>query len=198
MVPANYSVFFTTMAAAGATLFGLIFVAISIAPENVTGATSVVDRQARATAAYVALLNPLLVSLFALVPYQLLGIAVNVVSWVGIINTLAISVTLFQHHEHEYDRWRNLILIIISLILYSFELYVAIQLEHFVVSNLWFSLLADLLIIITLFGIIRAWELIGIHRFRLIDWYSIIVARWYRQTKNRESSADSSEAKRKD
>ena len=178
------------MAAAGATLFGLIFVAISIVPENVTGTTPLVDRQARATAAYIALLNPLLVSLFALIPYQLLGVAVNVISWVGIINTLAISVTLFQHHEHGYDRWRNLILILISLILYVFELYIAFQLEHFVVSNLWFSLLADVLILLTLFGIVRAWELIGIHRFRLIDWYSILVARWKLHEKNRAGGSD--------
>jgi hypothetical protein len=35
MVPPAYAVFFTTLAATGATLFGLVFLTISIAPDSI-------------------------------------------------------------------------------------------------------------------------------------------------------------------
>ena len=184
MVPAEYSTFFTTMAAAGATLFGLIFVAISIAPENVTTSTASIDRQVRAIAAYIALLNPLMVSLFALVPHQWLGIAVTVLSWVGILNTLAMALTLFKSANRPNDMYRSIILIVISLVLYSFEAFIAIKISGSVFETYWLSILADLLIFITLFGIIRAWELIGIRHFRIRDWLTDLVFRKQKEAGN--------------
>ncbi len=170
MVPAEYITFFSVMAAASATLFGLIFVAISISPENITTKAAPIDRQVRATAAYVALLNPLMVSLFALVPYQFLGVATLSISAVGILNTVALSMTLLHSAEHVYSKLRSVLLVIASFILYGFEFYVAVRIDQLVVAKLWLSVLADLLIFITLFGIIRAWELIGIQKFRIRDW----------------------------
>jgi hypothetical protein len=170
LVPAEYSTFFITMATVCATLFGLIFVAISIAPEKVNSPNGTVDRQIRATAAYIALLNPLMVSLFAIVPHQWIGIAVTVLSWVGILNTLAISVTLVKSRDEQVDRLRSIFLIVISLILYGFEAFVASQMTRMVIDTYWFSILADLLVFITLFGIVRAWEIIEIRHFRIRDW----------------------------
>jgi hypothetical protein len=175
VIPAEYTVFFATMAAVGATLFGLIFVAISIAPETVTTSTTSIDRQVRATAAYIALLNPLMVSLFALVPYQWVGIAAQVLSWIGILNTLAMVVTLYKSWDRMDDKVRSIIFLAISLIIYSFEVFVAIEITGPVIKSYWLSILADLLIFITLFGIVRAWELIGIRHFRIRDWLASIL-----------------------
>ncbi len=172
------------MATVGATLFGLIFVAISIAPEITTGTSAPVDRQIRATAAYVALLNPTMISLFALVPYQLLTIAVSALSWVGIFNTVAMSVTLLRSKETT-GRVLNWFLIILSLILYGFEAFVAVQLEHTVLDNVWLSLLADLMIFITLFGIVRAWELIGVRQYRIRDWLENLVEKKFKRVENK-------------
>ncbi len=198
MVPTEYITFFSVMAAASATLFGLIFVAISIAPENITTKTAPIDRQVRATASYVALLNPLMVSLFALVPYQLLGIAALAISSVGIVNTLALSVTLLRSTEHVYSKFRSVLLIIASFVLYGFEFYVALQIDQMVVDKLWLSLLADLLIFITLFGIIRAWELIGIQQFRIRDWFVRLIELWKKNRKGPESKTTQGEKKKVD
>ncbi len=190
MVLAEYITFYTTMATAAATLFGLIFVAISIVPESVTNFDAPLDRQVRATAAYVALLNPLMVGLFALVPYQILGIAVSAASSVGIINTLSMAASLFQRAEKKNGRLRSFLLMFTSLILYGFEFYVSVQLMHQVNDIVWLSILADLLIFITLFGIIRAWELIGIRRFRIQEWLLLLITRFKKNTSNRgEKSA---------
>jgi hypothetical protein len=61
MIPPDYSVYFTTMATVGATLFGLIFVAISIAPERVAVTSAPLERRIKAFAANNALLNPLII-----------------------------------------------------------------------------------------------------------------------------------------
>lgn len=158
------------MAVVGATLFGLIFLAISISPENITTSTASLDRQIRATAAYVALLNPLMISLFALVPFQWIGIAASALSWVGILNTVAMSVTLLRNQDQQIGKARSIVLIVVSLILYGLEAIAAIQITRAQVDYFWLNVLADLLIFITLFGVVRAWELIGIRHFRIRDW----------------------------
>ncbi|HSB67262.1 MAG TPA: hypothetical protein VLD65_11845 [Anaerolineales bacterium] len=193
MVPAIYSTFFTTMAVVGATLFGLIFVAISIAPEYVIASTAQLDRQIKATAAYIALLNPLMISLFALVPYQWIGIAASILSWVGILNTLTMLVTLIQNKETNDSRLRNITLILISFIVYGFEAYVAIQIARPVFNEYWLSILADLLIFITLFGIIRAWELIGIRQFRFRDWFGKLIIKLSKSAKERSKVVETDE-----
>jgi hypothetical protein len=170
MVPAEYSIFFMAMAGVGATLFGLIFVAISISPENVAVASAPVERQVKATAAYIALLNPLMISLFALVPYQIIGIAVTILSWIGLINTLAMTLTLRQEAEQGNTKFRNSIFVVVSFFLYGFEAFIATRLLRYKIEVNWFSFLADILIFLTLYGIVRAWELIGIRQFHIRNW----------------------------
>jgi hypothetical protein len=170
MVPAEFSIFFVSMAAVGATLFGLIFVAILISPESVAAANAPVERQVKATAAYIALLNPLTVSLFALVPHQLIGIAVTVLSWIGLLNALAMLLTLRQEAEQGNTKLSSSIFVIVSFVLNGFEAFIAIRLLRYTIELYWFSLLADVLIFLTLYGIIRAWEFIGIRQFHVRDW----------------------------
>ncbi|HEY2596625.1 MAG TPA: hypothetical protein VGK33_22255 [Chloroflexota bacterium] len=68
MVSADFVPFFTTTAGVGATLFGLIFVVISIRPEVAQAQTASVMRQVQVATAYSALLNPLVISMLALPP----------------------------------------------------------------------------------------------------------------------------------
>lgn len=186
------------MAVVGATLFGLIFVAISISPEDVMASTGRIDRQVKATAAYIALLNPLMISLFALVPYQWIGIAATVLSWVGILNSVAMLVTLIQSKEINEGRLRNIALIAISFILYGFEAYVAIRITGPVFDEYWLSILADLLIFIILFGIIRAWELIGIRQFRIRDWFGKLVLKLSKSYRDRPKVLETDENEKSD
>ncbi|MDR3573699.1 MAG: hypothetical protein P4L50_07550 [Anaerolineaceae bacterium] len=177
MVPADYSTFFMTMASVGATLFGLIFVAVSIAPETITTQSASLDRQIKATAAYVALLNPLIVSLFALVPHQQIGIVIIAASALGLINTLGLLMTLIQNPEQRPARLRHGLFILAGFTLYGYEAYFATRLLQFPTDTFGFFGLADMLIIINIFGIIRAWELIGIRQFHLKNWVAALVSK---------------------
>jgi hypothetical protein len=107
MVPPDYAGYFRTMATVGATLFGLIFVVISIAPASIATASAPLERQVKALTAYSALLNPVIISLFALVPHQQIGIVVLVLSMSGLINTLSMVPTLVQHSVQWSARFRN-------------------------------------------------------------------------------------------
>ncbi len=172
MIPPEYASFFSTMAAVGATLFGLIFVAISIVPESAVTPNAPLNRQVRATTSYLALLNPLVISLFALVPHQQIGFAAIGMSTLGLLNTLGMVLTLIWSVGPSVARLRHSLFILAGFFLYGSESYFAIRLIQSPTDNVSLYFLADLLIMISVFGVIRAWELIGMQRFYLINWLS--------------------------
>jgi hypothetical protein len=176
MVPPEYASFFATMAAVGATLFGLIFVAVSITPESIAAASAPLERQVKAAAAYFALLNPFMISLFALVPQEELGVAVIILSSIGLLSTGAMTLALLQNADPKSVRFRGSIFILASFFLYGAETYLAVRILQSPTQSFLFFLLANLLIFISAFGIIRAWELIGIRQFRIRNWLSSIVS----------------------
>ncbi len=73
MVPPEFANFFIASASAGGALVGLLFVAVSIAPEQIVAAQAPIERQAVATSAFTALMNAFFISLFALIPISTLA-----------------------------------------------------------------------------------------------------------------------------
>jgi hypothetical protein len=78
------------MAGVGATLFGLIFVVISIRTEVTRAETITAVRQVQDVSSYTALLNPLIISFLAIIPREIInGITVDMSS-IGLTNTLIV------------------------------------------------------------------------------------------------------------
>lgn len=73
MVPEAFHDYFIASTGAGAALVGLLFVAISIAPERTVMRSAPVERRAVALSAYTALLNAFFLSMVALLPQTNLG-----------------------------------------------------------------------------------------------------------------------------
>ncbi len=165
------------MAAVGATLFGLIFVAVSISPESVASSEASLERQVKAVTAYIALLNPLIISLFALIPHQQIGSVVIGLSSIGLINTFAMALTLFKAAGRSGARFRHSLFILGGFFLYGYEAYFAVRLLRSPSDNVALYFLSDMLIFISVFGVIRAWDLIGIRQFSVRDWLSSLVIR---------------------
>ncbi len=174
MIPPEYSAYFSTMAAVGATLFGLIFVAISIVPESIATANASLERQARATTSYLALLNPLVISLFALIPHQQIGVVVIGMSTLGLLNTFSMVLTLIRFAGPSRTRFRHSLFILGGFFLSGYESYFAYRLIKSPNDSVTLYLLADLLIMISIFGVIQAWALIGIRQFHLLNWLSSV------------------------
>lgn len=185
MIPPEYSSYFLTMAAVGATLFGLIFVAISIVPEGVTPANTSPERQVRAGTAYIALLNPLVISLFALIPRQPIGSVVIGMSTLGLMNTIGMTLALIRSAGPSRAQLRYSLFILGGFFLYGYESFFAVHLIQSPADNVSLYSLARLLIIISVFGVIRAWELIGMRQFNLFNWLSM-----GRNTKESENHSD--------
>ena len=172
MVPATFANFFVASTSAGAALVGLLFVAVSIAPEQTVLEGASLEKRALATSVFTALLNAFFISLAALIPSSNLGWTALVLSLVGLSNTLTLGWNLLSQRSHWRNMVRRVFILVVSLVLYSFELYYAVQLLRFPgQSNPVFALTALLMGIYGI-GLVHAWELIGVRRYGLLSWLS--------------------------
>jgi hypothetical protein len=171
MVPEAFNNFFLASSGAAAALVGLLFVAISIAPEHIVQANAPIEHQAMAASSFTALLNAFFISLGALIPLNI-GTVILPMSTIGLINSSFLAWNLLK----ERGRWLNVVrrvfLILVSFIIYGFEFYNAILIfrEPDTVGN--FYVLAGLLLGVYLIGLTRAWQLLGARRYGLGGWLS--------------------------
>ncbi len=169
MVPADFTTFFSAMAGVGATLFGLIFLVISIKPEVMDTEHTAVMRQVQAASSYSALLNPLLISLFALVPHATIGVITLCMSASGLVNTFLMGVGLFQDARSWAKKLTSAFFVTGSTVLFGFEIFYAIRLVVAPGDLSALFALTTLLVIIYLYGIARAWDLVGVRQFHLYE-----------------------------
>jgi hypothetical protein len=113
--------FFAASIGAAAALIGLLFVAISVAPEQVFGIEADIDRRANAERAFTALSNVFFVSLVALLPHSP-SRAIQVVAALAMAQTIRAGVRTFRGRPLR-DAWRHSG--IISLAAYAFQFYAA-------------------------------------------------------------------------
>jgi hypothetical protein len=169
MVPPELSNFFIASASAGGALLGLLFVAVSIAPEQIVTQRAPLERQAVAASTFTALVNAFFVSLSALLPGATGSISL-VMSILGLLNSLTLGVSLLRHPKNWQNFLRRVFLILVSLVIYGYEFYFALRLTvaPSVVGNAY--VLAGLLVTVYGIGLVRAWELLGVNRFGLLSW----------------------------
>jgi hypothetical protein len=166
VVPTSYHEFFAGCASVAGALVGLLFVAVSISPENLAGAEGSIASQLRAAAAFSTLVNALVIALFALLPDTNLGIVALVTGISGLGTTCGLL--LIQLRESELRRVREVSLVVLLFPLYGYQLLNAVRLlQH--AGNV--DALQDEAIVVVvcfLVGIGRAWELVGARRTGLV------------------------------
>ena len=171
MVPEAFNNFFLASAGVGATLVGLIFVAVSIAPEHIVQSNAPIERRAMAASAFTALLNAFFISFGALIP-GIIGSLTLVMSALGLTTSSLLAWNLLKERERWQNVVRRVFLILVSFIIFGFEFYYAILIikEPDNVGN--FYTLAALLLAVYGIGLTRAWQLLGARRFGLGGWLS--------------------------
>jgi len=171
MIPDALINFFLASAGIGATLVGLLFVAVSIAPEHIVQANAPIERQAMAASSFTALLNAFFISFGALIP-GIIGSLTLVMSTIGLINSFLLAWTLLKERERWQNVVRRIFLILVSITIYGYEFYYAIliSLKPDSVGNIYN--LAGLLLGVYAIGLTRAWQLLGARRFGLGGWLS--------------------------
>ncbi len=172
MVPPAFTTYFATIAGAGAALVGLLFIAISIAPESTVRPGAPLERQAMAGSCFIALCNPFLISLIALIPnlsIDAVGVTALTLSAAGLLNTFTLGWFLLREPSAWRSSIRKAAFMLLSLGLYGGQFYVGLLLTHAPNSAAPITALATLQVGHNVFGLSRSWDLLGAHRYRLQD-----------------------------
>ena len=162
MVPDSYHDFFVAIVGAAAALIGLLFVAVSVVSRRLRDPSSTHLAQSQASAALLVFSNTLTLGLFALIPVQDLGWAAVSVASLGILYSGSVARVAFARRTDK-EASRHLRRIAIgSFVICCFELYGGIEMVSTPTSTAGVQTLSTVLIVAVLFGISRAWELVGL------------------------------------
>ena len=175
MVPVSFHDFFSGCATIAGALIGLLFVAISVSPEKLTGATARTDHQVRAGAAFSALVNTMVIALVALLPGASLGEAGLILAAAGLATTVGLVIVLYR--EHGKVKRGDATMFLIMFVLYGLQLADAIKLEAAPHDVGRISDQGVLAIAFFLFGIARAWQLVGAREFSLVSTVTAMIHR---------------------
>jgi hypothetical protein len=172
VVPPAFANFFIASASAGAALVGLLFVAISLAPEQIVTRQAPQERQAVAGSAFIALINAFFLSLTALIPNINFGLVIMPVSGFCLLTSLIQAWPLLRRRRGWLSLLRRAFLVLLSIGLYGLELLNGFQLllapsQVGIVYGIVSCLIGAFAI-----GLVRAWELLGAQRYGLMGWLS--------------------------
>jgi hypothetical protein len=176
MVPISFHDFFGGCASVAGALIGLLFVALSVSPEKLTGDDARAEHQVRAAAAFSALVNTLVIALVALLPGASLGEASTILAAAGLATTSGLAIVLFREHQQKI-RPGDLRMLAILLALYGLQLANGVQLDGSPHSVSGISRQGGLAILFFLFGIARSWQLVGARDIGLASTVTAVVHR---------------------
>jgi hypothetical protein len=158
----DFHEFFAAIAESSATLTGLLFVALSVAPNARARSTREgVIQQVRASAALMAFTSALVVSLFGLIPQDNVGWPAIVLGIVGLLFTAAGLRSVVTVTETSAQFRRQLPLFLILLAVFGAEIGGGIALLADRQSTGAVDLICDVLIASLVVGVARAWELVA-------------------------------------
>ncbi len=170
MVPEKMVNYFIASTGASAALVGLIFVAISLAPKETVMAGAAPERRAVAGSSFLALVNIFFISLAALNTSDNLGWTVLVLSTIGLVHSLWLGIPLFIRKRSQGRLIANIILVLLSLVVYGDELYHAVNLLRDSGDAGDVYALASILQYAYAIGLVRAWELLGVEQIGIGRW----------------------------
>ncbi len=175
MVPVGFHDFFSGCATIAGALIGLLFVVLSVTSESLSGENARTDHQVRAGAAFSALINTLVIALFALLPTTDLGTVGIILAGAGLGTTAALVIALARE-EKRIGRG-DLFMFLVLLLLYGLQLANAVGLEHAPHDVARVVNQGELAILFFLFGIARAWQLVGAREFSLVTTMASMIHR---------------------
>jgi hypothetical protein len=163
---ASYTNFFVGSTTVAGALAGLLFVALSVAPERLMGATASTEQQAIAATAFTALVDALWISLVALRPGNVLPGANLVLGLLGLTSTVGLAIRLWRARAEQKlsRRWPYLLLFIMAV--YVGQIVAAITARSAASAQ---SAAGTLVLVFFAVGIARSWELLGLRGGGLMD-----------------------------
>jgi hypothetical protein len=169
VVPQDFHEFFSAAAAVSGALIGLLFVAVSVAPDRLVGRGAAVHVQSIAAGAFTAFINALFVSLGALLPDTNLGIPTTVTAVAALSTTAGLGALLWVSRRRELVSIRTLYLLVAAGLLYVAELLYAVRLVVTPDDRSAVQLLAYFTLGLFAIGLGRSWELLGARGRGVVD-----------------------------
>jgi hypothetical protein len=162
VVPAEIHDFFLASGGVAGALIGLLFVAISVSVERLARQDDAAQlHRVRAAAALTAFLNALVVSLFALIPGQKIGLAAAIVGGLGLGFVVAALLSLWRVRHARWATARDAVFLLGLVVVFVVEVITGAQIIGQPAGSGNVNTIAVLVIVCFLIGIARAWELIG-------------------------------------
>ena len=168
---------FTVTAEAAATLTGLLFVAISLAPRHESRSHLATVQQVRAAAALLAFTSVLTISLFALIGPHSLAYAALILGIGGIFFTAASLRSLYESAPDRKVLRKQMGLILLLLTTFGCEFGSGVALINNAHSAIALTILKNVLVVSLLIGIARAWELVGARDTGLLSSLAVLSGR---------------------
>jgi hypothetical protein len=154
-----YEGFFTGTATVAGALVGLLFVAVSVAPDRLRGDNASIEHQAIASTALTALVDALFISLIGLQPNGGLDYGAVILEGLGLTSSIGLATRLWRARRSANltRRWPYLLGFIILV-------YAAQVISGLVTHSEGAEANLTVAFVYTLFGtaITRSWELIGL------------------------------------
>ena len=179
---------FTVTAEAAATLTGLLFVAISLAPRHESTSHLGTVQQIRAAAALLAFTSVLAISLFALIGPNSMAYATLVLGVGGIAFTAASLRSIYESAHNRRLLVKQMGLILLLLATFGCELGAGIALVHNVHDAAALTVLKNVLVASLLIGIARAWELVGARDTGLLASLAVLSGRRHTSARSNDDA----------
>jgi hypothetical protein len=176
MVPASFHDFFNGCASVAGALIGLLFVALSVSQEKLTGDDARTEHQVRAAAAFSALVNTLVIALVGLLPLASLSDAAVILAGAGLATTCGLIIVLYREHHQKVGRG-DVRMLVILLVLYSLQLANALRQNGSPHDVSGISRQGGLAILFFIFGIARSWQLVGARTVSLASTVTAVIQR---------------------
>ncbi len=167
MTTATAHEFFAASASVAGALIGLLFVALSVAPERVLGPDASEVHGVRAAATLTAFTNALTVALFGLIPGYSVGAAATAVAAVGLVFIARALVGVTPGWQAKRVRLRDLTFLASLIVVFVIQLIAAIELDQNRADMSSLRTICVLVVVCFLIGIERAWELVGGPKYHL-------------------------------
>ena len=180
MLPAAFVPFFAASMGAAGALIGLLFIAISIAPERTVGKAAAPERAALTGNAFTALVNVFFISLVALIPTAGVGPVVGLMGAFSCVATSRLAINLLLRRDDGKrltltQLARRLSLIVASLVIYGLEIWQGFQLPTTANVNPDAIIFVAFLIVATYgLALTRMWSLLGARKDSVFAWLNVL------------------------
>jgi uncharacterized membrane protein YecN with MAPEG domain len=161
MVPADLHGFFEACGGVAGALIGLLFVAVSVTLDRLGAEESEQIHRIRASAALTAFTNALVISLFALIPGEMVGWTAVIVSIVGLMFVAASALSVLRVYRSDIASMRDALFLATMTVVFVLQLWQGVRVINHPLNSGAVKTIAVLVIVCFLIGIGRAWELIG-------------------------------------